>query len=117
VPYISKQYGGSVYGLVGAGGNVGAIAFTLLFLNQKFKTTADGFRIMGWIVLGCSFFVWLIRPELLTVDPLDKTVVNDDADKTLPRSGSVNSMAESSEEDEMEAARVVGGEAEQKMEV
>lgn len=29
VPYISKQYGGSVYGLVGAGGNCGAIAFTL----------------------------------------------------------------------------------------
>lgn len=88
VPYISKMYGGSVYGIVGAGGNVGAIAFTLLFLNQKFKTTADGFRIMGWIVLGCSFFVWLIRPDLLTKDPLDATV-----DRTLQRVDSAGSMA------------------------
>lgn len=101
VPYISKANGGSVSGLVGAGGNVGAIVFTLLFLNNKFKTTADGFRIMGWIVLGCSFFVWLIRPELLTRDPLDKSIV-DEADRTIIRNSSTGTLPPASEDDEIE---------------
>lgn len=115
VPYISKQNGGSVSGLVGAGGNIGAIVFTLLFLNGKFKSTADGFRIMGWIVLGCSFFVWLIKPELLTRDPLDKSIVSE-ADRTIQRSSSTGSLAASSEEDEIELGARAGGE-EQKMRV
>lgn len=71
-----------------------------MFLHNKFKTTADGFRIMGWIVLGCSFFVWLIRPDLLTKDPLDATV-----DRTLPRNLSVGSMDASSEEGDVEMAK------------
>lgn len=105
VPYISKMYGGSVYGIVGAGGNVGAIVFTLLFLHQKFKTTAEGFRIMGWIVLACSFFVWTIRPDLLTKDPLDITI-----DGKMQRVGSADSItnagspSDSGDEDDVEMA-------------
>ncbi len=116
VPYISKQFGGSVYGLVGAGGNVGAICFTFLFLSNKFKTTAEGFRIMGWIVFACSFFVWLIRPDLLTADPLDKTLVRE-TDKTLTRAASLTSLGASSDEDEVEAARQGAMEEAKKVEV
>ena len=64
-------------GIVGAGGNVGAIAFTLLFLSNKFSSTAAGFRVMGWVVMACAFAIWAIRPELLNVDPLDATVVSE----------------------------------------
>lgn len=53
------------------------MAFTLLFLFNKFSSTAAGFRVMGWVVMACAFPVWAIRPELLNIDPLDATIVND----------------------------------------
>lgn len=67
--------GGSVSGLVGAGGNLGAIAFTLVFLSGQFASTAAGFRVMGWVVMAVSSTVWLLRPSLLDVDPLDLTLL------------------------------------------
>lgn len=72
-----KHTGGSVSGIVGAGGNCGAICFTLLFLHNKFSSTAQGFRVMGWCVMACAFAIWFIKPELLAVDPLDDTVKAD----------------------------------------
>lgn len=73
-PPPNQKTGGSVSGIVGAGGNVGAIVFTMLFLSNKFATTASGFRVMGWCVMVCAFAIWGIRPELLSVDPLDETI-------------------------------------------
>lgn len=52
VPYIDPPNMGSVCGIVGAGGNVGAVAFSLAFRQLDYKTA---FFIMGCSVIGTSF--------------------------------------------------------------
>lgn len=44
VPYVKPQYMGSVIGIVGAGGNVGAVCFGLAFRQLPYKAA---FMIMG----------------------------------------------------------------------
>lgn len=48
-------------GIVGAGGNIGAMVFSLLFIFGKFASTAQGYRLMGWAVLVASFTIFFIR--------------------------------------------------------
>lgn len=50
VPYVDKTYAGSVTGIVGAGGNAGAVVFSMLFRELEY---ADAFRWMG-IAVVCS---------------------------------------------------------------
>lgn len=50
----------------------------MLFLHNKFTSTQQGFRVMGWCVMACAFAIWFIRPDLLTVDPLDDTIRPDE---------------------------------------
>jgi MFS transporter, NNP family, nitrate/nitrite transporter len=47
-PYINPRYTGSVTGIVGAGGNVGAVAFGLCFRQLDY---ARAFDIMGTVIL------------------------------------------------------------------
>jgi hypothetical protein len=47
-PYINPRYMGSVTGIVGAGGNVGAVAFGLCFRQLDY---AWAFDIMGTVIL------------------------------------------------------------------
>ncbi|KAM3567973.1 hypothetical protein VYU27_009891, partial [Nannochloropsis oceanica] len=68
VPYLSSSKGGaSVAGIVGGGGNVGAVAFTLLFMGMdreaKRKGGKEGFRVMGLVVLVGACAVWLLDPK------------------------------------------------------
>lgn len=49
-------------GLVGAGGNVGAMVFSLAFIYGHFPDLAYGFRMMGYTVLAVACTTWLIRP-------------------------------------------------------
>lgn len=59
VPFINRKALGSVAGIVGAGGNVGALAS--LFLLKGSSTTSAGFLTMGWAVALCSLLVLFVR--------------------------------------------------------
>mmetsp|Transcript_25176 Transcript_25176/g.58971 ORF Transcript_25176/g.58971 Transcript_25176/m.58971 type:complete len:483 (+) Transcript_25176:319-1767(+) len=48
VPYIDPPATGSISGIVGAGGNTGAVCFGLGFRNLEYKT--------AFILMGCSIF-------------------------------------------------------------
>mmetsp|Transcript_16086 Transcript_16086/g.32574 ORF Transcript_16086/g.32574 Transcript_16086/m.32574 type:complete len:520 (-) Transcript_16086:75-1634(-) len=51
VPYVDPPATGSIAGIVGAGGNTGAVAFGFGFLSMSYK---DAFILMGSIILGTS---------------------------------------------------------------
>lgn len=51
VPYVDKTYAGSVTGIVGAGGNAGAVVFSLLFRELDYR---DAFLWMGIAVIFSS---------------------------------------------------------------
>jgi NNP family nitrate/nitrite transporter-like MFS transporter len=57
VPYVDPPSTGSIAGIVGAGGNTGAVCFGLCFRQLKTKTA---FYIMGFTVLGSSFLSALV---------------------------------------------------------
>ena len=52
VPYIDPKISGSISGIVGAGGNVGAVVFSLGFRNLPY---VDAFRLMGSVIIGSAF--------------------------------------------------------------
>ncbi|KAG5190448.1 nitrate high affinity transporter [Tribonema minus] len=60
VPSVCPEATGAVSGIVGAGGNLGAIAFGLLF---RFGPSAPEtcFLLLGFIVLGCAALTPLLR--------------------------------------------------------
>jgi NNP family nitrate/nitrite transporter-like MFS transporter len=60
VPYVDRAYVGSVSGIVGAGGNVGAAAFGLAFRNLNYETA---FLIMGASIFGSSLLTIFIHIE------------------------------------------------------
>jgi NNP family nitrate/nitrite transporter-like MFS transporter len=49
VPYMDPPNTGSISGIIGAGGNVGAVCFGLCFRQLNYK---DAFHIMGGIIIG-----------------------------------------------------------------
>jgi len=51
VPYIDPPATGSISGIVGAGGNTGAVCFGLYFLNLEYKTA---FMLMGFTIIGSA---------------------------------------------------------------
>ena len=57
VPYIDPPATGSISGIVGAGGNVGAVCFGLGFRNLEYKSA---FYVMGLTILGSSLLSCLI---------------------------------------------------------
>jgi NNP family nitrate/nitrite transporter-like MFS transporter len=59
VPFINKRALGSVAGIVGAGGNVGAVAAGFLFKSSLAWPTA--LLILGFAVTICSFATLLVR--------------------------------------------------------
>lgn len=59
VPFINRKNLGSVAGIVGAGGNVGAVASGFLFKSQIPWPTA--LLILGAVVTCASFLVWLVQ--------------------------------------------------------
>jgi NNP family nitrate/nitrite transporter-like MFS transporter len=59
VPFINKKALGSVAGIVGAGGNFGAVLAGFLFKGSMSWPTA--FLILGGLVTLCSFLAFAIR--------------------------------------------------------
>ncbi len=66
VPFINKKSLGSVAGIVGAGGNAGAVAAGFLFRSESL-TTQDGLLYLGLFVVIASAFAALVRfsPKVL----------------------------------------------------
>lgn len=58
VPYIKPHVTGSISGIVGAGGNVGAVCFGLCFRNLDYK---DAFYAMGCCILLSAFLTPIIN--------------------------------------------------------
>jgi len=57
VPYVNPKITGSIVGVVGAGGNVGGICFSLLFREYSYERA---FTTMGWCVVGSSLLSFFI---------------------------------------------------------
>jgi len=57
VPYVDPPATGTIAGIVGAGGNLGAVAFGFAFMNLKDKTA---FIVMGCCVFGAAGMCLLI---------------------------------------------------------
>ncbi|REL29181.1 MFS transporter [Rhodohalobacter sp. SW132] len=60
VPFVNKKAVGAISGIVGAGGNTGAVAAGFLFRYEEFSYS-DALFILGCIVLVCSFAALLVR--------------------------------------------------------
>ncbi len=60
VPFINKKALGSVAGIVGAGGNMGAVCAGFLFRAESISYP-QALLILGFVVFGCSFFTYLVR--------------------------------------------------------
>ncbi len=60
VPFINKRALGSVSGIVGAGGNAGAVAAGFLFKASSINWPTALF-ILGMLVTCCSFLTFLVR--------------------------------------------------------
>ena len=59
VPFINKKSLGTVAGIVGAGGNAGAVAAGFLFKGALDWPTA--LLILGTLVTACSFLTFVVR--------------------------------------------------------
>jgi len=60
VPFVNKKALGAVAGIVGAGGNVGAVFFGFLFRAEGVSYATALFW-LGFIVMGCSVFALLVK--------------------------------------------------------
>jgi nitrate/nitrite transporter NarK/uncharacterized membrane protein YphA (DoxX/SURF4 family) len=60
VPFITKKALGSVAGIVGAGGNMGAVSAGFLFRSENL-TYPQALLILGFLVAGCSLCTYLVR--------------------------------------------------------
>ena len=60
VPFINRKALGSVAGIVGAGGNAGAVAYGFLFRAESISYQ-DGLLFVGVVVLLASALVFLVR--------------------------------------------------------
>jgi MFS transporter, NNP family, nitrate/nitrite transporter len=58
VPYVDPTCTGSVSGIVGAGGNIGAVVFGLGFRQLNYKSA---FYLMGGCVIAISFSTLLVK--------------------------------------------------------
>ncbi len=60
VPFINKKAIGAVSGIVGAGGNAGAVAAGFLFKVEDI-TYPEALLVIGAVVTGVSFLTWAIK--------------------------------------------------------
>lgn len=81
VPFINKKAIGSVSGIVGAGGNAGAVAAGFLFKSESL-TYQDGLLILGCAVMLVSFLAFIVRfsevDEKATRDEVEESISRDE---------------------------------------
>jgi NNP family nitrate/nitrite transporter-like MFS transporter len=68
VPFMDKKRLGAVAGIVGAGGNMGAVIWSSTLFSTSALTYADGFFILGALIVGISFFSFAVRFSQATID-------------------------------------------------
>ncbi len=79
VPFINKKALGSVAGIIGAGGNMGAVAAGFLFRSENLSYQ-QALLILGFAVTACSLLVLLVR-----FSPADEKLAADEFDKAMTR--------------------------------
>jgi NNP family nitrate/nitrite transporter-like MFS transporter len=57
VPYVNPGVTGSIAGIVGAGGNVGGVAFAAIFRSNEYR---DAFSAMGWAAMSSAVLTVLL---------------------------------------------------------
>lgn len=72
VPFINPKAVGSVAGIVGAGGNIGAMAIGFLFKSMSYATA---FMFLGWAVFAVGVIVLVVRLAMRKAS--ETTLVND----------------------------------------
>lgn len=84
VPFVDPPVTGAISGIVGAGGNAGAVAGGFLINSDKTNGISSGFRTLGFIVMGCSLLVatlwWPQYGSMFTKPTIAPTKVIDDED-------------------------------------
>ena len=78
VPFINKRALGAVAGIVGAGGNVGAVLAGYLFKTESL-TWPQALLILGVLIAACSSLVFLVRFSAQDESPLARLVVSEAA--------------------------------------
>lgn len=83
VPFVDPPVTGAISGIVGAGGNAGAVIGGLLINPKQKFGISDGFRNLGFIVMGTSTLVaalwWPQYGSMFTKPTTVTDVVDDDA--------------------------------------
>lgn len=91
VPFVDPAVTGAISGIVGAGGNAGAVFGGFLINSDKDGGISEGFRNIGIIVMGLSFlvfFLWwpqygsMLTKPTLTIKMVDDVDVNDDKESS-----------------------------------
>jgi MFS transporter, NNP family, nitrate/nitrite transporter len=59
-PFLRRDAVGAVAGIVGAGGNIGAVAAGFLFRSSSFSTTS-ALLVLGGVVVACAVMVLTVR--------------------------------------------------------
>jgi MFS transporter, NNP family, nitrate/nitrite transporter len=77
-PFLRRDAVGAVAGIVGAGGNIGAVAAGFLFRSSSFSTTAALF-VLGLTVLACAVLVLTVR-----FAPADEAALRAELAKVAP---------------------------------
>jgi NNP family nitrate/nitrite transporter-like MFS transporter len=84
VPFVNRRAIGAVAGIVGAGGNVGAVAAGFLFKVEGVSYTI-GLSILGGLVMVCSFCTFAVRfrpdQEAAAAEAFNKAVAARRAEK------------------------------------
>jgi NNP family nitrate/nitrite transporter-like MFS transporter len=60
VPFINRKALGGVAGIVGAGGNAGAVAAGFLIKSESLSYS-EGLMVLGLVVIACSVFAFAVR--------------------------------------------------------
>jgi NNP family nitrate/nitrite transporter-like MFS transporter len=81
VPFVNKDAIGSVAGIVGAGGNIGAMLVGFLFKSQSI-TYVDAFLYIGVGVVGVGVLVFLVS---LAFEKKKDVITMNESDKVLKR--------------------------------
>ncbi|MCA9317841.1 MAG: MFS transporter, partial [Planctomycetes bacterium] len=87
VPFINKRALGSVSGIVGAGGNAGAVAAGFLFKSSAI-TWPTALLILGAVVSCVSFLAWTVR-----FSPAEEAAAAENASGVPVGQGDVPEMA------------------------
>jgi NNP family nitrate/nitrite transporter-like MFS transporter len=99
VPYVNPRAAGSVSGIVGAGGNLGGVAFGFIFLRMSYF---GGFIVMSIVVLASSLTSLLLKVDGHNIFSKEDTVRGDE----MPESDGDEKISNLSESDMVAAGPV-----------